>query len=59
LPDSLFYHLKNLLLIPFSANPPSMELSEKIHAEVQRRLFREVALIRKQAGQALDSLGYA
>jgi hypothetical protein len=59
LPDSLFYHLKNLLLIPFSANPPSMELSKKIHAEVQRRLFREVALIRKQAGQALDSLGYA
>jgi hypothetical protein len=58
LPDSIFYHLRNLVLRPFTRQPPSMELPEKIQEKMQDRFYVEMHLLRKQCGQALPSLGH-
>ncbi len=58
LPDSIFYHLRNLALTPFARQPPSMNLPDKLREEIQGRFHSQINLLRKQCGQALLSLGY-
>lgn len=58
LPSSIFYHLRNLALTPFTREPPAMNLPEKLRDQIHERFHREVNLLRKQCGQALLSLGY-
>jgi hypothetical protein len=58
LPDPLFYHLRNLLLLPFAERPPSMALTEDIEERLHRLFHAEVNLLRRLCGQPLSSLGY-
>lgn len=58
LPDSVFSHLRNLALTPFTSEAPSMNLPETLREEIQGRFRLEMNLLRKQCGQALPSLGY-
>jgi hypothetical protein len=58
LPDSVFYHLRNLALTPFTKEPPSMNLSDKLRDKIHARFHSEMNLLRKQCSQALPSLGY-
>ena len=58
LPDSIFYHLRNLTLTPFAGKLPSMNFPEKLLEEIQGGFNSEMNLLRKQCGQALLSLGH-
>jgi len=58
LPGPLFYHLKNLLLVPFAREAPSMELPEDVQEDLHRLFRAEMGLLRKLCGQPLPSLGY-
>jgi hypothetical protein len=56
LPDSVFYHLQNLVLRPFAGKPPMLELPQPIRTEILSRFSTEVQLLRKLSGQPLPSL---
>jgi hypothetical protein len=56
LPDFLFYHFRNLVLLPFGEPPPSVELPPRTEQRVKSVLRDEVALLRQLTGQKLDSL---
>ena len=58
LPDVLFYHLRNLALLPCGAQPPSMELPEHMRRQIQDRFRAEVGKLRELSHQPLTSLGY-
>jgi hypothetical protein len=57
LPDFLFYHLRNLALLPCGAKYPSMDLPEHMRREIQDRFRAEVEKLRALAGLVLSSLG--
>jgi hypothetical protein len=57
LPNFLFYHLRNLVLLPCGAEPPSMELPDHMRREIQDRFRAEVNRLRELSGQPLASLG--
>ena len=58
LPDFLFYHLRNIVLLPCSAKLPSMELPQDMRRAIQNRFFGEVRRLRQLSGQSLVSLGH-
>lgn len=58
LPDFLFYHLRNLVLLPCGAEPPSMELPEHLQKQIQDHFRAEVNRLRELGHQPLTSLGY-
>jgi hypothetical protein len=58
LPDFVFYHLRNLALTPFTREPPSMNLPDKLRDKIHARFRFQMGLLRKQCGQALPSLGH-
>lgn len=59
LPGFLFYHLRNLALLPCGAKPPSMELPDHMRREIEERFRAEVGKLRTLTGLALPSLGDA
>ncbi len=57
LPNFLFYHLRNIAMLPFRAEPPLMELPENMRREIQDRFRAEVNRLRELSKQPLESLG--
>lgn len=56
LPSPVFYHVRNLLLLPFAARPPDMTLPPEIEEPLRARLRDEVNRLRLMTGQALPGL---
>lgn len=54
----VFYHLRNLLLLPFSDPAPSLALPAELEKEIMADFSREVRSLRKLSGLALASLGF-
>lgn len=52
-----FYHLRNVLMLPFRGEEPPIALPAALEEQIRARLRSEVALLRKLTGQALPSLG--
>lgn len=54
----VFYHFRNLLLLPFSEPTPSLALPGELTKEITADFAREVQSVRKLAGLDLASLGF-
>jgi hypothetical protein len=59
LPSPVFYHLRNLILLPFRGPSPSLELPPTLRQELREEFQDEVALLRQLTGLALPSLDEA
>ena len=57
LPNPLFYHLRNVVLAPFSGASPDMTLTADVEAALRDRLRDEVARLRAMTGEELPGLG--
>lgn len=56
MPESVFYHVENLLLRPFSVAEPPVDLPPQQAAEMVARLESDMNLLRDLTGQRLPSL---
>jgi hypothetical protein len=56
--DSLYYLLRNLILLPFGAPDPSLEIPNNLLVDLQNRFRYEMSLLRSLTGQKLESLKY-
>lgn len=54
----VFYHLRNLILLPFSESAPSLSLPGELAEEITADFAREVQSVRQLAGLELPSLGF-
>ncbi len=57
LPFSLYEPLRDLVLVPFTAPPPSFELPAQVRRRLQDELRHEIDLARRLSGEPLASLG--
>lgn len=55
---SVFYHLRNLVLLPCSAKLPSLDFPENMRVEIEDRFRAEVNRLRELTARPLPSLGY-
>lgn len=56
LPKRVYYHFRNLMLLPFRAPQPSLQLPASLRTELKEDFRREVVLLRQLTGLALPSL---
>jgi hypothetical protein len=56
LPPSLFYHLRNIVLRPFAAEAPSLDLPESMRSFLTDKFHNEVDRLRAITGEKLPSL---
>ncbi len=54
----VFYHLRNLILLPFSEPAPSLALRGELAREITAEFAREVQSVRRLADLELSSLGF-
>lgn len=59
LPRGMFHHFRNLVLLPFEAPTPAIEIAPRVEERVRSILRDEVALLRDLSGSALPSLEVA
>lgn len=57
LPFSLYERLRDVVLVPFTALPPSFELPAQVRRRLEDELRHEVDLARRLSGEPLASLG--
>lgn len=58
LSDWTFYHLRNVLMLPFRGPEPPVDLPETLEREIRDRLRSEVALLRNLTDQTFCSLEF-
>lgn len=58
LPGPVFYHLRNLVLAPFAAPPPDLDLPADLEASLRERFRKEVVRLREMTGEEFADLGF-